>query len=50
MEERGQRQLEVDGELEWDPDSNYQPAAESTHPDSENDTEIQHQESKSAAE
>lgn len=39
MEEAVQQQLEADGEFEEDPDSNDQPAAESTHSDSEIDTE-----------
>ncbi len=39
MEEAVQQQLEADGELEEDPDSNEQPAAENTSPDSENDNE-----------
>ncbi|MBM3273478.1 RepB plasmid partition [Candidatus Kaiserbacteria bacterium] len=38
MEEAVQQQLEADGELEEDPESNDQPAAESTHSDSEIDT------------
>ena len=51
MEEAVQQQLEADGEFEDDLDSNNdQPAAESTPPDSENDTEPQAQEGKSAAE
>jgi len=48
MEEAVQQQLEADGEFEEDPDSNDQPAAETTPPDSENDTETQDQEGKSA--
>ena len=50
MEEAVQQQLEADGEFEEDPDSNDQPAAESTHSDSENDNETQDQEGKSATE
>ena len=50
MEEAVQQQLEADGELEEDPDSNEQPAAENTSPNSENDTETQDQEGKSATE
>ncbi len=40
MEEAVQQQLEADGEFEEAPDSNNQPAAETTSPDSENDNEI----------
>jgi len=50
MEEAVQQQLEADGELEEDPDSNEQPAGENTSPNSENDTETQDQEGKSATE
>jgi len=50
MEEAVQQRLEADGEFEEDPDSNDQPAAENTSPDSENDTETQDQEGKSATE
>ena len=50
MEEAVQQQLEADGEFEEDPDSNDQPAAENTSPDSENDTETQDQEGKPATE
>lgn len=48
MEEAVQQQLEADGEFEDDPDSNDPPAAENTPFDSENDTETQDQEGKSA--
>ena len=37
MEEAVQQQMEADGELEEDPESNDQPAVETTSPDSEND-------------
>ncbi len=52
MEEAVQQQLEADGEFEESPDSNDQPAEETTPPDSENDTETQDQdqEGKSATE
>ena len=50
MEEAVQQQLEADGEFEEDPDSNDQPVAENTPSDSENDTETQDQEGKSATE
>lgn len=50
MEEAVQQQLEADGEFEESPDSNDQPAEETTPADSENDTETQDQEGKSATE
>ena len=41
MEEAVQQQLEADGEFEEDTDSDDQPTVETTHPDSENDNELQ---------
>lgn len=50
MEEAVQQQLEADGEVEEDPDSNDHTATENMPSDSENDTETQDQEGKSATE